>query len=236
MQNEEIMMPTYLELSSKLENEDYVIDKTGSKLVEIINHQIKNLNPLQPVLEFNGRKTPVKYCEKELKWYNSKNLNIKGYVDDIKIWNDIADKDGFVNSNYGWCIYSKENYKQYDNCLNTLKNNKESRRAVMIYTRPSMQYDYKTDGMNEFMCTYGTQHFIRNNKLKTIYILRSNDGIYGWMNDWYWAANVHNKLYADLLQYYPKLEVGTVDWNAASFHVYARHFDMLKKIVTTNTR
>lgn len=231
MTNEEILMPFFKQLYNKVINNDFKIDKTGVKTVDIRNCHINGLNPLQPFLKFNGRETSKSYVEKESKWYNSCSLNIKGYVDDIKIWKQVCDKDGFVNSNYGWCIYSKENYKQYDHVLRELISNSSSRRAAMIYNRPSMWVDYNQDGMNEFMCTYAVQYDITNKKLNAIVYMRSNDAIFGYYNDLAFQCEVYQKLYKDLLKKYPDLEIGVIDWNAASFHVYERHFDMLKKIV-----
>ena len=73
------------------------------------------------------------YANREIEWYKSQSL----FVDDIpgktpKIWEECADKNGKINSNYGWCIWSNENGNQYRNCLNTLVKDPYSRQAVMI--------------------------------------------------------------------------------------------------------
>ena len=138
MKNEDRFMELFYLLYEKYKQNKFTIDKTGVKTLAVIDYKLSKLDPFQPFLKFNGRETPRAYVEKESKWYNSCSLSISGYVDDVKIWQQVCDKDGFVNSNYGWCIYSKENYKQYNHALNELLNNKDSRRAVMIYTRPSM--------------------------------------------------------------------------------------------------
>lgn len=233
MKNEEILLPYFKELKRLKDNNEFIIDKTGAKTVEIINCNIKGLNPEQWYLEFPGRKSPIKYIEKEMKWYNSLSLNIKGYVDDIKIWQQVCDKDGNVNSNYGWCIYSKDNYQQYNNSLLELIKNKDSRRACMIYNRPSMWQDYKNNGMNEFICTFATQQFIRNNKLIYIIYQRSADSIFGALFiDFAWHCEVYMKLYNDLKKNYKDLQIGQIDFNFGSLHVYERHFEMLDKICT----
>lgn len=229
--NEEILLPVYQQLKDKLDNNDFCIDKSGVKTVELINCNIKGLNPEQKILEFNGRKTPLKYVEKESRWYNSQDLNIKGWVDDVEIWKQVCDKHGYVNSNYGWCIYSAENHKQYLNSLESLINNKDTRQAMMIYTRPSMHYDSKRDSMSDFICTPYTHQFIRNDKLKYIVYQRSCDMIFGLFNDLAWHQEVYMKLYNDLLSHYPNLKVGDIDINLGSAHIYERHFSMLEKIV-----
>lgn len=231
--NEERMLPLFEKLKWFKDNNLYTIDKTGVKTVELINVAIC-LNPLQPVISYPGRKTPENYCEKELEWYLSQDLSVKMIGQHAKIWNDVASSKGLVNSNYGWCIFSKDNHSQYDHCLQELKNNPESRRAMMIYTRPSMQEDYCVDGMSDFICTNNVQCFIREHKLYYLVYMRSNDAIFGFMNDFYWHCWVYAKLLKDLQEMHPELEASDIGlyWNTGSFHIYERHFGMLDSICT----
>jgi thymidylate synthase len=159
----------------------------------------------------------------ELDWYLSQSLNVYDLKDTPKIWKDVADKKGNINSNYGWCVFSEANGSQYLNCLHELIKNPFSRRAVMIYNRPQMWEDYKKDGMNEFMCTFTTQYFIRDNKLISIIMMRSGDSVYGYKNDKAWQDYVTNKLYQDLKEFYPQLEKGNMIWKTNSLHVYENH-------------
>ncbi|HRT02751.1 MAG TPA: hypothetical protein P5513_02290 [Candidatus Diapherotrites archaeon] len=53
-----------------------------------------------------------------------------------------------------------------------MKKHKESRQALIIYTRPTMHTDSKRDGMSDFMCTISNQFFIREDKLHMIYVLK----------------------------------------------------------------
>ena len=84
----------------------------------------------------------TRYIEAELEWYKSKSLNVNDLFDiygqEVKIWKQVADVDGRINSNYGWCVFSGHNGGQYDNVLTALDRDSQSRQAVMIYTRPDM--------------------------------------------------------------------------------------------------
>jgi len=234
MTNEQILLPSFKKLYSDIQNKKFVIDKTGVKVVEIIGCKIEGLDPMQSILNFNNiRKTPEKYVEKELKWYLSQSLSIIGYVDDVKIWNEVCTKDNRkeINSNYGWCIFSKENYNQYEFSLNELLNNKESRRACMLYNRPSMVNDYNRDGMSDYCCTFNTQQFVRENKLIYIVTMRSNDIIYGTFNDLAWHCFVYLKMYNKLKEKYNTLEIGEIIWEANSLHCYEKDFNMITQIV-----
>lgn len=178
------------------------------------------------------------YAEREIEWYRSQSL----YVKDIpgktpKIWEMCADKDGKINSNYGWCIFSRDNYNQYVKCLLRLIDDHYTREACMIYNRPSMQFDAFENGMHDFMCTYSTQVFLNEispNKYKLDYtvFMRSNDAVYGYCNDFLWHKRVRDTLVMDLKVKDTSVEdvvAGDIIWNAGSLHVYERHFDFLRE-------
>ena len=174
------------------------------------------------------------YAKREIEWYESQSLYVKDIPGDVpKIWQACADKDGKINSNYGWCIFSDENGSQYDHCLNRLLDDHNTREACMIYTRPSMQTDCNNNGMHDFMCTYSTQVFLNevsDNKYKLDYtvFMRSNDAVYGFCNDIIWAKHVRDKLVDDLNSHGLTVFPGKIIWNAGSLHVYERHFKYLE--------
>lgn len=161
------------------------------------------------------------YVHREEQWYDSQSLK----VDDIPggapaVWKAIADKTtGEINSNYGWTTYSKENGEQYSKVLAELKKNPESRRAVIIYTRPSMWEDYNKGGRSDFMCTNAVQYMIRDGVLHACVQMRSNDAVLGYKNDRAWQHTVLSRLANDL-----NVPVGDLFWSAGSLHVYERHF------------
>lgn len=161
------------------------------------------------------------YVHREEQWYDSMSMK----VDDIPggapaVWKAISDKTtGEVNSNYGWTTYSSENGNQYAEVLAELKKNPESRRAVVIYTRPSMWKDYNKGGRSDFMCTNAVQYLIRDGALHACVQMRSNDAIWGYKNDRAWQHTVLARLAAEL-----NLPTGDLCWNAGSLHVYERHF------------
>jgi len=169
------------------------------------------------------------YAEAEIKWYRSKSLNVNDIPYDPipKIWKDVATPDGFINSNYGWCIYSKENGEQFLNATYTLARDKYSRQAMMIYTRPDMHEAASKGGMKDFMCTNTVQLLIRNNKLHYIVNMRSNDAVFGYKNDRYWHNFVFKEALKEMRLFYKDLERGNLYWNASSLHVYPRHFNLI---------
>lgn len=199
--------------------EEYIIDKTGCKTIEIIGAQF-----LAGEGEIFGSVNDD-YIRREFEWYQSQSLNVNNFPDGAPtFWLKAAAPNGYVNSNYGWVVDNKENYNQYDNVFFELMTAPDSRRAVMIYNRPSMWVDFNKDGANDFMCTMHVHYFIRKNKLETLVYMRSNDVVFGYKNDYAWQQEIRARLFNDLSQHYPKLELGSVLWNVGSLHVYERHF------------
>ena len=174
------------------------------------------------------------YAKREIEWYESQSLYVKDIPGDVpKIWQTCADKDGKINSNYGWCIFSDENGSQYEHCLNRLLDDHYTREACMIYTRPSMQVDCNKNGMHDFMCTYSTQVFLNevsDNKYKLDYTVfqRSCDACFGYNNDNLWHRYVMRKLVYELNKHSMNVILGDMTYNCGSLHVYEMHFKLLK--------
>lgn len=208
-------------LIQKYKDQDFVIDKTGVKTIEVIGESFIADE------DWIIRKPNYEYIERELEWYKSQSLK----VDDIPgetpaIWKQVASREGKINSNYGYLIWSDENHSQYENVRAELKYNTNSRRAVMIYNRPSMHYDYQTNGMSDFICTYANTFMIRDGKLISHYLMRSNDAVFGYDNDIHWAMHVQKRLAEDL-----EVECGDIIWTATNLHVYERHFKFIEELI-----
>jgi thymidylate synthase len=133
-----------------------------------------------------------------------------------------------INSNYGWCIYSEDNGYQFKNVLEELVSNPFSRRANMIYTRPSMHTDFNKNGMSDFICTNNVQYFIREGQLHACVFMRSNDAVFGYKNDYAWQRHVQEQLLIGINnRLATAYGLGTMLWNVGSLHVYERHFDIV---------
>ena len=208
-------------LIQKYQDEDFITDKTGVKTIEVIGESFIADE------DWIIRRPNYEYIERELEWYESQSLFVKDIPGKTPaIWEAVADKDGKINSNYGYLVFSEENGNQYQNVYNELKANPNSRRAVMIYNRPSMHTDYNANGMSDFVCTYANTFLIRNGQLISHYLMRSNDAVFGYDNDVHWARYVHRRLAADL-----DVLQGDLIWTATNLHVYERHFKFIEELI-----
>jgi thymidylate synthase len=204
-------------MTAKLGDKRFVTDKSGVKTIELVGYSFLADEPAIFGKPNND------YIERELEWYESKSL----YVNDIPgktppIWEQISNVHGIINSNYGYLIYSEANGNQYERVLEALRADQNTRRAVMIYQRPSMHDDYNSEGMSDFICTNAVQYLVREGKLVAIVQMRSNDAYFGYRNDYAWQRHVQTKLANEL-----GLEAGNLVWNAGSLHLYERHFNLV---------
>lgn len=204
---------------------DFVTDKTGVKTIELVG---ASFNADKPTIFGSPNQ---EYIDREIEWYESQSQ----YVYDIPgetpaIWNQISSTKGKVNSNYGYLIYSKNNHHQYKKVLHQLLADPNSRRAVMIYQRPSMHEDFSVDGMSDFICTNAVQYVVRNNYVHCIVQMRSNDVVFGYRNDFAWQKYVLKKMVEDLNALGEnKYSIGDITWQVGSLHVYERHFKFIEK-------
>ena len=207
----------------ELKDEAYTIDRNGNKTIEMMGASF-----LATEDAIFG--TPnEEYIEKELLWYESGSTNIFDLdPDPPHAWRMTADPHGNINSNYGHLIFSPKWNFQYSNCLNELIQNPNSRRATMIYTRPTIWLDYCENGKSDFICTNSVTYYIRDGLLQSVVQMRSNDVIFGYKNDYAWQQTVMDRMIEALTSFDIKVEKGMMWWQVQNLHVYERHFDLVK--------
>lgn len=174
------------------------------------------------------------YIKRELSWYASGSLNVNDIPGGApKIWRTIADSDGFINSNYGFLVFDSGNHSQLDHVVSALLSDLGTRRAVAIYTRPTMHQDWNVNGKQDFVCTNAVQYLVRDGKLHLVVQMRSNDVVFGYRNDYAWQKFTQELVIADLEEHGIMVEPGDIIWHAASLHVYDRHFWLLDHFLQT---
>jgi len=216
----------------ELNDENFVTDKTGSKTIELIGASF-----IADEDAIFGK--PNKdYIEQEIKWYNSESTNIYDIdrgVDAVgndmeppQAWKYSANRFGEINSNYGLLIYGEKYFEQYENALDELIKNPDSRRACMVYNRPSIWLEYKENGKNDFICTNAVTYYIRDGYLDCVIQMRSNDVIFGYRNDFAWQKHVRDTMVNDLNHSKINVQAGDIYWQVQNLHVYERHFELVK--------
>lgn len=208
---------------------DFVIDKSGQKVIELIGGSFIADD------ETIFGKPNYEYIARELEWYLGMSLNVNDIPGKVpNIWKEVATEDGFINSNYGYLVFHEDNGYQFDHVVEELMNNPDSRRAQMIYTRPSIWEDYNWHGMSDFICTDAVQYFIRKNRLIVNVRMRSGDAWAGFRNDFAWQREVQQMVFERLRHVkYPELQLGEIIWTVGSLHLYERQFYLIEHYIHT---
>ena len=169
-------------------------------------------NPTNKVITNKERNWNEEYAAAEWAWYLSGDPRVttlgKLYGKIPAIWKNMADKNGEVNSNYG---YQWKRNDQLENVINILKDGYDTRQAaISIYDGKEInKYEFDTP------CTYAIQFTVVQNKLYMSVYMRSNDLWYGFCNDQYQFASLQ-EMVAERLN----LPVGTYYHHAHNLHLY----------------
>lgn len=213
-----------MKLFTHVNREASMTSIVGSKTIEIIGASF-----VADEETIFGDVNP-EYQRREHDWYMSMSRSVNDFPGGApEVWKAIASKsDGTVNSNYGWAVYSPENGQQFARVVAELRKNPESRRAEIIYTRPTMWDEYNVDGRSDFMCTEAVQYVIRNGKIDAIVKMRSNDAHIGFKNDRQWQQTCLDAVAKQLA--YP---TGRLFWQVGSLHFYERDFYLVDHYAKT---
>jgi len=163
------------------------------------------------------RKWNREYAEAEWQWYLSGDSNIKKlgeiYGKIPPIWKRMADKEGYVNSNYGWQWQRGYNHKsQLEYVIEKLKKHKHTRHAAISIYDGKEHPNYKTDTP----CTYAVQFTNVENRLNMCVTMRSNDLWYGFCNDQYCFSKLQ-----ELVCKETNLDMGSYYHFAHNLHIYS---------------
>ena len=169
-------------------------------------------NPTNKIITNKERNWNEEYAAAEWAWYLSGDPRVTTlgelYGKIPAIWKNMADKNGEVNSNYG---YQWKRNDQLENVINILEHGFDTRQAaISIYDGKEInKYEFDTP------CTYAIQFTVVQGKLYMSVYMRSNDLWYGFCNDQYQFASLQ-EMVAERLN----LPVGTYYHHAHNLHLY----------------
>lgn len=201
----------------------------GFEITEIENANIIIKNPRNRIISCPERKFNVAYAFGELAWYLSGNNSVDQIAYYSKFQRGCSDDGITLNSAYGARIfgihneddfvkyYDKIEFDQWKDCVNKLKNDHDTRQAIIHLHTPNNK---KT---KDEVCTLTLQFLIRDNKLNMITTMRSNDIVLGFTYDVF-AFTFMQELMANELN----VELGCYCHNVGSMHIYTKEYYHMK--------
>jgi thymidylate synthase len=137
------------------------------------------------------------YLCRELIAYFRGSLNVEdGLARASSNWRRHANKDGKINSNYGYYVFYQKvgNQTQYEWVVSNLRRNPQSRKALININQPV----HKDNETKDFPCTIAAQFFVRNGCLCCEVSSRSADVVLGLPYDMGFFSFLNELVYQDI--------------------------------------
>jgi thymidylate synthase len=218
---------TFKRILTELVTYGHNVAPRGLDVIELENFNYE-LAPYVRFMSFPARKLNINYIKEEFLWYLHGDRFDTSIANHAKMWKDIINLDGSINSNYGQYLFGTT--KQFNNVYEILKRDKDSRRASVVI----LNKEHLLSETKDVPCTYALNFRIRGNRLNMSVHMRSQDAIFGMGNDAPAFSFIHEMMFNLLKEIYPKLEYGMYHHVVDSFHIYAKHYAMADAIFNSD--
>lgn len=174
-----------------------------------------------------GRTDPA-YMANEIAWYLQGSKDPTRVAEHAKMWDNCRNPDGTVNSNYGVAVFDaekrdfgKELGSEWLWSLERMKEDRDTRQAVMVIHRPQHHWN----GNKDLPCTLNIRFRIQRDALVTRAHMRSCDLWWGLPYDIAWFQVMHRGMWDALDQCSVKTRLGDLHIQLDSAHLYERHWE-----------
>ena len=208
----------YQALESKAKDGFEVTSRDGTVIGEFIDAVLHVEDPTRNIVTSPIRKMPMRYAVGELAWYLSGSNRVADISQFAKKWAEISDDGETNNSAYGYRIFHKFGFDQWEYVKELIKKDSNTRQAV-IHIK-----DANNKSTKDTPCTVYLQFFLRDNKLHMSVHMRSNDIWMGVPYDMFSFCFLQIKLAMEL-----GVEIGSYTHYAGSLHLYNRDYAAAKK-------
>ena len=210
------------------ENPQNAQSRDGDVIGEVVNAITIIDDPTRCFMQNRIRKLPMRYCIGELLWYLSQSNKLDAIKLYTNAWDRMSDDGKTVNSNYGYMMHEYYGFDQLAMCEEILKNNPESRQAV-VNIKPAI--DLRSESTKDLNCTICLQFLIRDNRLYMTTYMRSNDLWMGFPNDVFQFTCMQIWLAMRL-----GIKLGTYIHIAGSLHLYERDYNKAKENIENENK
>lgn len=185
--------------------------RDGNVVGEICDAAFFVEDPTRNVVSNPIRKLPIRYAIGELAWYLSGSNRVEDIAQFAKKWESLTDDGETCNSAYGYRIFEKFGYDQWDYVKQLLRKDPNSRQAVIHIKDPDNR------PTKDLPCTVYLQFLVREGKLNLSVHMRSNDIWMGVPYDMFSFTFLQIKMAMEL-----GLKIGSYSHYAGSLHLYSR--------------
>ncbi len=217
----------------------------GMPIREILNYGFCIRQPYSesPTTKDSTRNKIIKqYFQREKELYGSGTKSADDFGKAAKMWLQIQNPDGTVNSAYGHLIWFKKSvgHSTFGNgrfmtpwewAKESLIRDRDTRQAILRFSLPEHQWF----GNKDQVCTmHGTFH-IRDGRLHLCMVTRATEVFYGFPYDVPWFMSLMDRMLEELKDVYPDLQKGLYTQFVHSLQMYERDREAVEKMLGLKT-
>ena len=195
--------------------------RDGAVVGEILNACFNIKDPTRNIVTNPVRSLTMRYAIGELAWYLSKSNRTRDIAQFAPKWEELSDDGTTNNSAYGFRIFEKFGFDQWEHIKQMLTDHPDSRQAVIHIKEPN------PTPTKDMPCTVYLQFILRDNKLHLSVHMRSND---------IWMGVPYDMFSFCFLQILMAMElgvgIGEYTHYAGSLHLYKRNYETALKRIT----
>lgn len=215
-----------------LYNPSFISKPRGLTVKEILGVSFE-FNPQYFLFKNEIKSSEINYINGELEWYFKGRDDIQFISKYSKFWKNVCNADGSCNSAYGKLLFKDLNnfgVTQYQWALRKIIQDSDTRQALMFLNNQKFQYE----GNKDFVCTSYIILFVREEHLYMRVYMRSNDAIYGTVNDVAFFCLLQQQILRHLKKFIPNIKLGTYTHTVDSFHLYENKFSLVEDMLKNN--
>jgi thymidylate synthase len=194
------------------EQPDHIVSPRGIEVRERLGESY--MVPMVAFLNLAERDVNLGFMFKEAEWIISGSNRLAELTPYMKSYKNYSDDGTFLRGAYGPKVADQLSW-----VVENLSNDKDSRQALLNIwrERPGPSLDIP--------CTTQMQFFIRDNELHSITSMRSQDIVLGFTYDVFTFSMVAKAVQCLLNDKGIKTNLGNLQVNVGSLHVYERHYE-----------
>jgi thymidylate synthase len=218
-----------------VEDYDYQCEPRGQKIRERLAFTFTLADPQTRLVHSEARNANYGFAVGEFLWYWQGRTDLEMMLYYNKRMASFSDDGKHLESAYGFRLRKDtrdgSGHSQWDDVIETLLSDADSRRAVMTIYSPADMRRAVSVGTKDVPCTLSLQFFIRNNCLNLHAVMRSNDVMWGLTYDLFSFTLLQECMLHELqIRGMKDLRLGQYHHTAGSLHIYENHFEMARKI------
>lgn len=210
----EVWEAAFHELADQAESGFNDSSRDGAVVGEFIDAVFHVEDPTRSIVTSPIRNMPMRYAIGELAWYLSGSNRVQDISHYAKKWAEISDDGETNNSAYGYRIFQKFGFDQWEFVKGLIQKDPNTRQAV-IHIKDASNIPTK-----DTPCTVYLQFFLREGKLHLSVHMRSNDIWMGVPYDMFSFCFLQVKMAMEL-----GVDIGSYTHYAGSLHIYQRDYN-----------